>query len=83
MHDQLSEQIIIEVSLTSASFLDATLKTFSKESLKSKILRRLRIRSASEKNGGRKKAEAASPQVIENFRQVAKDHTAGDRMRGL
>ncbi len=33
------------------------------------------------KNGGHKKAETASPQVIENFHQVVKDHTAGDPMR--
>ena len=42
---------------------------------------RTRLKAASEKKGGRKKASIASTELEENLRKVVRDHTAGDPMR--
>ncbi len=41
----------------------------------------MRLKAASEKKGGRKKASIASPELEENLREVIHDHTAGDPAR--
>ena len=38
-------------------------------------------KAASEKKGGRKKASIASAELVENLREVVRDHTAGDPMQ--
>jgi transposase len=43
--------------------------------------RRTRLKVASEKRGGRKKASIDQPELEENLRQIVRDHTAGDPMQ--
>jgi hypothetical protein len=40
-----------------------------------------RLKVASEKKGGRRKASTACPELEENLREVVRDHTAGDPMQ--
>src|SRR5271169_2790302 len=42
---------------------------------------RTRLKAASEKKGGRKKASIACPDVKENLLEIVRDNTAGDPMQ--
>ena len=41
----------------------------------------MRPQDGSEKKGGRQKASVAMPPLVDNFKQIVHDHTAGDPMR--